>query len=327
MEKISIIVPIYNVEKYLKQCIDSIIAQTYTNIEIILVDDGSPDNSGNICDEYAKKDCRIKVIHKQNGGLSDARNAGIKVASGELIGFVDSDDYIANDMYELLYNNLKKENAQISCCNRYICYKNKNTIYGINNFYEVMDSMRAIELMCTYGYIGFSAYTKLYKKELFDNIKFPKGKVCEDMFIMYKLFDLANVIVYDANPKYYYIQRKGSISRNKKNKIDAIESSKEIVEFVRKHYKPIENVAIKNYIYTSIGVYNVILKNKSKEDNIELVHSILSEINKYYKVVIEDKEISKARKIELWLIQHYRNLYDIIFLLYDNIKNKLRKLN
>ena len=122
---ISIIVPIYNVEKYLKKCIDSIINQTYKNLEIILVDDGSPDNCGKICDEYAKKDNRIKVIHKENGGVSSARNVGVENATGEYIGFVDSDDYIEKDMYEVLINNLKKENADISIISNYEVYKNK----------------------------------------------------------------------------------------------------------------------------------------------------------------------------------------------------------
>ena len=113
---ISVIIPVYNVEKYLKKCIDSVINQTYTNLEIILVSDTSPDNCEKICDDYAEKDSRIKVIHKEKNGLSAARNAGIDIASGKYIGFVDSDDYIALDMYELLYKNILKENADISAC-------------------------------------------------------------------------------------------------------------------------------------------------------------------------------------------------------------------
>lgn len=125
---ISIIVPVYKVENYLSKCLDSMICQTYKNIEIILVDDGSPDNSGKICDDYAKKDSRIKVIHKENGGLSDARNAGLKIATGKYIGFVDSDDYISVEMYEKLYNQAKKEDADIACCNYYRVKMEKNLI-------------------------------------------------------------------------------------------------------------------------------------------------------------------------------------------------------
>lgn len=121
---ISVIVPVYNVEKYLSKCIDSILAQTYKNLEIILVDDGSPDNCPKICDEYAKKDNRIKVIHKENGGLSAARNVALDIAKGEYIGFVDSDDFIAEDMYEVLYNLAEKYNAEISSVSFYKVIEN-----------------------------------------------------------------------------------------------------------------------------------------------------------------------------------------------------------
>ena len=118
-EKISVIVPVYNVEQYLERCVDSIINQTYKNLEILLVNDGSTDNSGQLCDELAKKDDRIRVIHKENGGLSDARNVGIDEAEAELIGFIDSDDYIDEDMYETLYRQLRESNADLSMCGHY----------------------------------------------------------------------------------------------------------------------------------------------------------------------------------------------------------------
>ena len=124
---ISVIIPIYNVEKFLSFCIDSIVNQTYKNLEIILVDDGSTDNSGKICDEYALKDNRIKVMHKQNGGVSSARNVGLNIAKGKYIGFVDSDDYVENDMFEILHNLIIKNNVDISCCNKFVFKKNKFT--------------------------------------------------------------------------------------------------------------------------------------------------------------------------------------------------------
>ena len=125
MPKISIIVPVYNVEKYLEKCVRSILAQTFTDFELILVDDGSPDSSGAMCDQFAEQDQRVKVIHKENGGLSDARNAGIEIATGEYLGFVDSDDYIADDMYELLYTNIVKEDADLSICGIYDVYEER----------------------------------------------------------------------------------------------------------------------------------------------------------------------------------------------------------
>ncbi|HEL7541574.1 TPA: glycosyltransferase, partial [Enterococcus faecalis] len=128
MPKISIIVPVYNVEKYLEKCVRSILAQTFTDFELILVDDGSPDSSGAMCDQFAEQDERVKVIHKENGGLSDARNAGIEIATGEYLGFVDSDDYIADDMYELLYTNIVKEDADLSICGIYDVYEGKEPV-------------------------------------------------------------------------------------------------------------------------------------------------------------------------------------------------------
>lgn len=158
MDKISIVVPIYNVEKYLDQCVKSIINQTYKNLEIILVNDGSIDNSGKICDKYKRQDNRVIVIHKENGGSSDARNVGIQIATGKYIGFVDSDDYIEKDMYEFLYNNMINENADISCCNRFLLWSNKKQIYGEKKYYAVMNSKEAIKKSCEIGYIGVSAY-------------------------------------------------------------------------------------------------------------------------------------------------------------------------
>lgn len=327
MDKISIIVPVYNVSKYIRKCLDTIINQTYTNLEIILIDDGSTDNSGKICDEYAKIDSRIKVIHKENGGISSARNAGIKSATGKYIGFVDSDDWIDLDMYNRLYNNLKNENAEISCCNRLLVYSNKQKEYGTSSYYEVMNSERAIELMCTYGYIGVSAYTKLYEKKLFKGTEFPTGKKSEDVFIMYKLFDKASTIVYDATPLYYYRQREGSITSAKNINLDIIDASKEMMVFVEKKYPKIKSVVENNYVYSIIGVYDTILKSKEKGTKIdELKKFIMAEVRKYYQEIKRLKINSKSRKMQLIMIRYIPSLYSFAFKLYNLFKGKTRKI-
>ena len=181
-ELISVIVPIYKVEKYLKRCIESIINQTYHNLEIILVDDGSPDKCGEMCEEYSKKDKRIKVIHKENGGLSDARNKGLEIATGKYIGFVDSDDFIDKDMYKVLYNNLKNNNADMSIC----------SIYQFENEEEIVKGYNKNETVITYNkqemFNNFYddllrnvvAWNKLYKADIFKDIKYPKGKAVEE---------------------------------------------------------------------------------------------------------------------------------------------------
>ena len=235
LNKISIIVPIYKVEIYLRKCVDSIVNQTYKNIEILLIDDGSPDNCGIICDEYAKKDERIKVIHKKNGGLSDARNYGIEASSGDYIMFVDSDDYISKDMCEILLKKALENNADIVSCNFKEIY--------IDNFEEEINKQsikKSLEIYTNLEviYKYFFDYTidinvvwnKLYKREIFfenENIRFPKGKLHEDDYTVCKLYYYANKIVIINDVLYYYIRRRDSITGrfseiNILDKIDAI---------------------------------------------------------------------------------------------------------
>lgn len=239
---ISVVVPIYKVEKYLKKCIDSILFQTYKNIEIILVEDGSPDNCGIICDEYAKKDKRVKVIHKQNGGLSDARNFGIDLAKGEYIIFVDSDDYIDRNMCRILLNYAKKYDADIVSCNFKEVYVNnleKINKQCINKKLEIVSN---IETLYKYFLKNTTdmvvVWNKLYKKSIFfdkKNIRFPKGKLHEDMYTTYKLYYYASKIVFIDDILYYYFRHENSItgSISKKNLLDEIDAIIEHYEFFK----------------------------------------------------------------------------------------------
>lgn len=213
-KKISVIVPIYNVEKELSRCLDSIVNSSYKNLEIILVDDGSTDSSGHICDEYKKKDCRIKVVHKSNGGLSDARNKGIDLATGDYLAFIDSDDAIAKDMLSYLLEILLKNNCDISVCN-YMTFstlevpKIKN---DINKTTKIYSNKEVLDILLE-GNVSHSdyAWNKLYKKELFKNIRYPKGKKMEDIGTTYKLYYNSKKIVISDSVKYYYYQRPNSI--------------------------------------------------------------------------------------------------------------------
>lgn len=244
-ELISIIVPIYNVEKYLNKCVESILKQTYDNLEIILVDDGSLDNCGNICDEYAKKDSRIIVLHKTNGGLSDARNKGINIAKGKYIGFVDSDDYIDNDMFEILYNLCKNNNADISM----ISYKeieneiiiNENSNYT-NKVFKY-NNIEAIKELLKDEKIKNYAWNKLYKKELFDGIEYPIKMAYEDVGTTYKLFEKAKKIIWYDIPKYNYIRRGTSIvSKN------TYKNLKDFIDLSYQRYNYFENSIYSNKI-------------------------------------------------------------------------------
>ena len=211
---ISIIIPVYKVEKYLEKCIQSVINQTYENLQIILVDDGSPDNCGKICDEYAKKDHRIEVIHKSNGGLSDARNKGLEIAKGEYIGFVDSDDYIEADMYEVLYNLLKQYNADVSICNFYTVSQGKISIKNADNGINEYNRIEILKGILLDRNIQSYAWNKLYKKELFDEIKYPIGKKYEDIGTTFYLLEKCNKVVVTGKSEYYYINRQDSIVNN-----------------------------------------------------------------------------------------------------------------
>lgn len=204
---ISIIIPVHNVEQYLRQCIDSVINQTYKNLEIILVNDGSTDNSGKICDEYAAKDNRIEVIHKQNGGVSSARNVGLDVATGDYIGFVDSDDYIEQDMYEYLFSINKKNNTSLAVCNFYIV-KDENILTSPT---IVKHSVLSAEEMLECSFKQLFSWNKLIARKLFENLRFPEDVgYGEDMAVCMNLFIRAEKISYGKKTKYFYIQRKNS---------------------------------------------------------------------------------------------------------------------
>lgn len=210
---VSIIIPIYNVELYLERCIKSVIQQSYKKLEIILVNDGSQDNSAQICDRYAKMDERIVVLHKKNGGLSDARNCGLSNAKGEYITFLDSDDYLNTEYINYLVQLLEKNNAELSMCGYQKVYdtpKSKNESVDKINAEEIISGETALERFC-YQKIQQEAWAKLYKKELFSDIKFPVGKLYEDYGTIYKIFYKCKKIAIGNEKLYYYYQRANSI--------------------------------------------------------------------------------------------------------------------
>ena len=290
-EKISVIVPIYNVEKYLNRCIDSIINQTYENLEIILVDDGSPDDCGKICDEYAKLDKRIKVIHKKNGGLSDARNAGIDVSKGKYLTFIDSDDYIDLDYVEFLYNLIKKFKTKMSICIERIYYENGTILSKENDREVVLNQKEVLEKMLYQDEINVSTWAKMYDRSLFKKIKFPKGKIFEDAFTTYKLVMECDKVAVNVKCKYNYMIRKGSIltADFNLNKLLLIDAYQQMTRDVLKIYPDLDLACKRANIYSRLSTLRQMIYTKNRLKNKE------QEIREY--IINNSKEVLKNKKV------------------------------
>lgn len=211
---ISVIVPVYNVEQFLNRCMQSILHQTYQNLEVILVDDGSTDSSAGMCDEYARQDCRVKVLHKPNGGLSDARNAGLELASGTYIGYVDSDDWIEPDMYEQMHRACVENNARVAVCRYFNEYKDRTESGGSGSVVPLSrEELLKIYIGGHDSYIIYnSVWSKLFERELVRGMVFPKGRNSEDIMYTTRAFCKAERAVYlDSSFYHYVIDREGSI--------------------------------------------------------------------------------------------------------------------
>ena len=321
-EKISIIVPVYNVERYLRKCIDSIIAQTYTNLEILLLDDGSLDHSGKICDEYKEKDNRIKVIHKKNTGVSSTRNEGLEIITGEYVTFIDADDYVETDMIEVLYKSLKKYEADISICGTTDLDSDYKTVRQSKCKQTIeMDKKNALKELLNEEVFTCVCWGKLYKVTLFQNLKFnEKTKIAEDLEILYKILDKCNKVVYVSEKKYNYILRNDSATKKEFNKdwLREIEISKEILDFIDKNYKDIYIYAAKRYVRINV---TCILKILNTTCNTEDILELRKNIKPYYKYYLKSTCVGKKNKIRLIILlinpKILINLY--------KIKNKIRE--
>lgn len=293
-ELVSVIVPIYNVEKYIEKCIVSIINQTYKNIEIILVDDGSPDNCLEICEFWKNKDNRIKIIRKENGGLSDARNYGLEYSKGSYIVFVDSDDYVEKNFIEIMYNEIKNNDADLAICNYYLNYIDKqiqNTYY--NNKFAISSNDKYNYLYNGYNKVTIVAWNKMYKRDIFKNIRYPKGKLHEDEFIICDILKATNKIVYILNPPlYHYIQRDDSImAKFNVKRFDIIEAlDKRISFFEEINDKRNLEITKYNQFFRLLGLLTRLYANDKKKFN-----EICKEKKYLIKLVMLGKDIKKYK--------------------------------
>lgn len=287
-ELISVIVPVYNVEKYLSRCIDSIINQTYKNLEIILIDDGSTDGSSAICEKYKDIDKRVKVVHKQNGGLSDARNTGMKIAKGDLITFVDSDDSLIYNIYDNIVKKMQKDCVDIACFG-YKRINEDNDIMQEVKFKEdkVYEDNTKFELLYQGYYYSFAcvAWNKIYKKEIFKDIMFPIGKYNEDEYIVHEIFYKANKIGIYSDEGYLYRQRKNSITQTYNIKrLDVIQALKNRLEFIDKKNLSSEfyQQTLNIFLYSIIQHYRKIEACYLENDKNEIQKSLIKDFQKYY---------------------------------------------
>lgn len=280
--KISIIVPVYNVEKYLSDCLESIIHQTYKNIEIILVNDGSTDISGAICDEYATKDNRIKVIHKKNGGLSDARNAGVKIMTGQFVTFVDSDDVISSRFCEIMLHNLFKYHAEIVECEFFKFDEVVKEHTNNKKKVEICGTEKALKHLILND-IKQIVCSKLYSRYVVDGVSFEVGRKHEDEFWIHQVLGKANKIIKISDILYFYRQHSESIMGVAYNitRLDGLLALEQRIKFMKKNFPQLENLAIKNFSLSSLWHYQQIERNPQIDSQKIVRRRIVTHVKKY----------------------------------------------
>ena len=313
---ISIIVPIYNVELYLEKCINSILNQTFKNFELLLVNDGSTDNSGEICDKYARVDNRIKVIHKENGGLSSARNEGLKNALGEYFAFVDSDDYIDYRMYETLFGLIKENQADISICNFIRQYNGKIEYKEDTYIMNIFNTEEALQEMFKGNLYRFSVCNKLFHKRCFSGVIFPEGRIHEDLSTSYRLFSNAKKVVYTNFPGYIYVKREESIltSSYSEKRLQAFIGWDEIIEYISKRHPVVMNRAYECYVYTCLNhISEIIIQVNDDIKKIRFLDFIRKKQIKYLKYIMFNVELNFKIKLHIIIFIISPQLYLKIF--------------
>lgn len=294
---VSIIVPIYNLEKYIDKCIKSLISQTYRNIEKILVDDGSSDNSSNIIDRYKKMDKRICVIHKKNEGVSKARNTGIEASTGQYLSFVDGDDTVDENYIEFLYKSLIQNNADISACG-HKDIKDGKVIFETREIETITNNEIALKMLFETNYFSTSVWGKLFKRNLFETNKFDENlAIAEDFDLLFKIFSDANIIYINTKEKHYItLVRNDSASRKGYNSSwkKAAELAEKIIKITQEKFPSIKSYAIKRYMRINFACIKMIILNNDKKHYKEITNFVKN-IEKYVKK--KDYKLNKKEKI------------------------------
>lgn len=301
---VSIIVPAYNVDKYLSRCLDSLVQQTYRNLEIIVVDDGSTDKTGNIAEKFKENDRRIKVIHQENGGLSNARNNGLKSVNGAYISFVDSDDYVEKDYISFMYNLLAEDEfkSPLALCSLNNVYVENGKIHNCGDgSRRVLSGKECIKMMCYHDLVDTCAYAKLAKKELYTGFCFPEGKLFEDIGSTYFLFAQCNSVACGFSPKYNYMIRNNSIvtSGFNRSKLDLLEMTDQMANFVKKKFPDLKNAVLRRQVYARFSTLNQMANVNTFSAERE---SILYFLKKHKGEVLSDENTPRRDRIAYALL-------------------------
>lgn len=323
-ERISVIVPVYQVERYLVRCVESVRNQTYENLEIILVDDGSPDGCPAICDAYAQKDARIRVIHQPNGGLSDARNAGMALATGTYFCFIDSDDYVTLDYIESLYVLLKKQNADISVVGcRTVFDEEADTEEPWAEYPQYgYDTKDAIADMLSMEHISHEAWGKLFKAELFDSVLFPVGELYEDLAVMYRLFLRASRVACSDRPLYRYFIREGSITQRSFDMQQYVEVRwiEESMALVAERYPDLDQEIRGRRVWSYFKTLHRILSSKDRAKYRQQQDEMIHKIRQNRKGLLRSQRIHRNLKTKMISLYFGRYGYYVIQKCSDTVK-------
>lgn len=313
---ITVIIPIYKVEQYLRECVDSVLAQTYQNLEVYLVDDGSPDRCGEICDEYAASDSRVKVIHQENAGLSEARNSAIDVCTGEYLFFVDSDDYIDQDTIATLYQELTANDADMAVTGLQSFYENGKIVkYAAENEVRVYSKTESLDCFLFNDFLTPCVWGKLGKRALWDGVRHPKGKLFEDQYTTYRLLDCCERVVYVTTGRYHYRRRKGSIGNSTftKRTYDLYDGIHEEYDYIHGRYATeCPNIAVAR-IFWEIVFVNMMIRGKGHDR--DAVRDVQRFARAHRKEVLACPYLSKVRKGQMLLFAYcfpvYRGMYTL----------------
>ena len=319
---ISVIVPVYQTQKYIRKCIDSLLKQTFNDFEIILVDDGSPDDCGKICDEYAQNNRCIRVIHQQNGGLSDARNTGIREAGGEYITFVDSDDWAEPDLLAGLMEGIRL-GAEVSCCGFYTIRDGRRKAWRNHmTAYQVMDAEDAVKDMMYGRSIDTSAWGKLFHRSCFDSLLFPVGHLYEEVATTYRLILTQKRAAITTRPLYNYLKHDESIvtSQYSSRHMDMLHYSCEMLKYAERERPALIPAAQRRIVYACF----YLLKTMGAEyvNYPEDVREIMTMFNKYKNPVFHDDEVSRRDKTAILLLSAGVPAFEKSWGLYSNLTGR-----